>query len=151
VRASCTARNRATSTSRCMRSSFGGRFFENATRHVLGIGHVVWPPSRSTFYGCGLSETFHSAYQSECGDHLPHVRHWVSVHCCRQAGHTPSVSKVFHSCPQVQNHLSSLRATSRSAGSGWAASPTRRVSPLQARDPRQISWCRSQRSLFSRG
>ena len=42
-------------------------------------------------------------------------------------------------------------ATSRKAGSGCAAALTRRVSPLQARDPkRQISWCRSQPKLFPR-
>jgi hypothetical protein len=28
-------------------------FFENATRHSVGIGHVVWPPRRPTFYAYG--------------------------------------------------------------------------------------------------
>jgi hypothetical protein len=28
------------------------------------------------------------AYQSDCGDHLPHLRHWVEVYWRRQAGHT---------------------------------------------------------------
>jgi len=61
-------------------------------------------------------ESFHRAYQSECGDHLLHERHWVSVHWCRHAGHTPPVSKVFHSLPQVQNHLSSLRGVQTQSG-----------------------------------
>ena len=50
----------------------------------------------------------HREYQSECGDHREHERHWVSDHWCRQAGQTPPVSNVFHSLPQVQNHLSPL-------------------------------------------
>src|ERR1700756_5377867 len=49
------------------------------------------------------------AYQSESADHRLHERHWVSVHWCRQTGQTPPVSKVFHSFPHSQNHLSSLR------------------------------------------
>ena len=56
------------------------------------------------------------AYHSECGDHRLHERHWVSVHWCRQAGQTPPVSKVFHSLPQVQNHLSSLRGDQPQSG-----------------------------------
>ena len=56
------------------------------------------------------------AYQSECGDHRLHERHWVSVHWCRQAGQTPPVSKVFHSLPQLQNHLSSLRGDQPQSG-----------------------------------
>jgi hypothetical protein len=43
-------------------------------------------------------------------------------------------------------------ATSRTMDSGCAAVLTRRIFPLQARDPkRQISWCRSQPNLFSHG
>jgi hypothetical protein len=55
-----------------------------------------------------LLSTSQFAYQSECGDHRLQERHCVSVHWCRHAGHTPPVSNVFHSYPQVQSHLSSL-------------------------------------------
>src|SRR5439155_13895507 len=48
------------------------------------------------------------AYQSECADQRLQERHWVSVHCWRQAGQTPPVSNVFHSCPQEQVQMSSL-------------------------------------------
>src|SRR5207249_270865 len=42
------------------------------------------------------------AYQSECGDQRAHDRHWVS--------------KVFHSCPQVQDQRSSLRGEQPQSG-----------------------------------
>ena len=58
----------------------------------------------------------YSAYQSECRDHLLHERHCVSAHWCRQAGHIPPVSNVFHSFPHVQNHLSSLRGNQPQSG-----------------------------------
>jgi len=41
-------------------------------------------------------------YQSECGDHRLHERHWVEVHWWKHAGHTPPVSNVFHEWPQLQ-------------------------------------------------
>src|SRR5499425_2892219 len=63
-----------------------------------------------------VSRYHECAYQSECGDHRLHERHWVSVHWCRHAGQTPPVSKVFHSLPQVQNHLSSLRGDQPHSG-----------------------------------
>jgi hypothetical protein len=43
-----------------------------------------------------LSSFSHFAYQRECGDHRLQERHCVSAHWCRQAGHTPPVSNVFH-------------------------------------------------------
>ena len=49
------------------------------------------------------------AYQSECGDQPLQERHCVEVHWCRPAGHTPPVSNVFHSWPQLQDQRSSLR------------------------------------------
>jgi len=45
----------------------------------------------------------HCTYHSECADQRLQDKRWVSVHWCRHAGHTPPVSKVFHSFPQVQN------------------------------------------------
>jgi hypothetical protein len=55
----------------------------------------------------------------EVGDSLPipiGVRRPAATHEAlgrspwwRQAGHTPPVSNVFHSCPQLQNQRSSLR------------------------------------------
>ena len=38
------------------------------------------------------------------------------VHWWMQAGQTPPVSNEFHSCPQVQNHLSSLRGDQPHSG-----------------------------------
>jgi hypothetical protein len=70
----------------------------------------------------------HFAYQSECVNHRLQERHWVSVHWWRQDGQTPPVSKVFHSFPHVQNHLSSLRGNQPQAGSGCERVLTRRVS-----------------------
>jgi len=63
-----------------------------------------------------LSQSHDCAYQREWNDHRLQARHWVSVHWCRQAGQTPPVSKVFHSSPQVQNHLSSLRGDQPQSG-----------------------------------
>jgi len=40
----------------------------------------------------------------------------VEVHWWRQAEQTPPVSKVFHSLPQVQDHLSSLRGDQPHSG-----------------------------------
>ena len=57
-----------------------------------------------------------SAYQSECGDQRAHERHWVEVHCWRQAGQTLPVSNVFHSCPQSQDHRFSLRRVQSQSG-----------------------------------
>ena len=48
-------------------------------------------------------------YQSMCFDQVPQPPgppgpgHCVSSHVLEQAGHFPEVSKVFHSCPQVQH------------------------------------------------
>jgi hypothetical protein len=58
----------------------------------------------------------HFAYQSECGDQRAHERHWVEVHWWRHAGQTPPVSNVFHSCPQSQDHRSSLRGDQPQSG-----------------------------------
>jgi hypothetical protein len=55
-------------------------------------------------------------YQSECGDQRAHERHCVEVHCWRQAGHTPPVSNVFHRCPQLHDHRSSLRGDQPQSG-----------------------------------
>lgn len=46
------------------------------------------------------------SYQSECGDQRWHFGHCVEVHCCRQEGQTPPVSKVFQTWPQVQDQKS---------------------------------------------
>ncbi len=51
---------------------------------------------------------YHCTYQSECGDQRAHERHCVEVHCWRHAGHTPPVSNVFHSWPQLQDQRSSF-------------------------------------------
>src|SRR5438034_9318045 len=51
---------------------------------------------------------YHFAYQSECGDQPVQERHCVVVHWWRQTGHTPPVSNVFHSCPQLQDQRSSF-------------------------------------------
>src|ERR1700730_1081181 len=51
----------------------------------------------------------HGSYQSEWGDHQAHERHWVDFHSWRHAGHISPISNVFHSNPQVQNHLTSWR------------------------------------------
>jgi len=56
--------------------------------------------SDSGFHGC--------EYQSECGDQRVQERHWVEVQWRRHAGHTPPVSKVFHSWPQLQDDRSFL-------------------------------------------
>ncbi len=48
-------------------------------------------------------------YQSECADQRVEERHCVEVHWWRQAGQTPPVTNVFHSCPQEQLQRSSLR------------------------------------------
>jgi hypothetical protein len=72
--------------------------------------------SRAKMKSDAASRLQTAAYQSECGDHWLHERHWVSVHWCRQAGHTPPVSNVFHSQPQVQDHLSSLRGDQPQSG-----------------------------------
>ena len=56
------------------------------------------------------------AYQSECADQREHERHCVEVHWWRQAGHTPPVSNVFHSFPQLQDHRSSLRGDQPQSG-----------------------------------
>jgi len=58
----------------------------------------------------------HCSYQSECGDHRLHERHWVAVHWCRQAGQTPPVSNVFHRWPQVQDRKSSFRGDQPQSG-----------------------------------
>jgi hypothetical protein len=80
--------------------------------------------NRSQFRNCTESDQFlgdlfegrrnqskfdHGSYQSEWGDHRAHERHWVDFHSWRHAGHISPVSNVFHSNPQVQNHLTSLR------------------------------------------
>jgi len=49
------------------------------------------------------------SYQSECGDHCPQERHWVSFHWRRHPGQTPPVSKVFQLWPQVHSQRSSRR------------------------------------------
>ncbi len=64
----------------------------------------------------GVRWGYHFTYQSECRDHRLQERHWVSVHRWRHAGQTPPVSNVFHSCPQVQNHRSSLRGDQPQSG-----------------------------------
>jgi hypothetical protein len=58
----------------------------------------------------------YSAYQSECSDQSPHLRHWVEVQRWRQAGQTPPVSNVFQRWPQVQDHMSSLRGDQSQSG-----------------------------------
>ena len=58
----------------------------------------------------------HCTYQSECGDHRLHERHWVEVHWWRHAGHTPPVSNVFHSWPQLQDQRSPLRGDQPQSG-----------------------------------
>lgn len=79
----------------------------NLQKQSIGLGADYKAiPGRSNY----------AAYQSECGDHRMQERHCVSVHWCRQAGQTPPVSNVFHSCPQVQNHLSSLRGEQPQSG-----------------------------------
>ena len=55
-------------------------------------------------------------YQSECGDHRPHERHWVSIQRRRQVGQMPPVSNVFHSKPQLQHQRSSLRGVQPHSG-----------------------------------
>jgi hypothetical protein len=82
-----------------------------------------------------------SAYQSECGDHRLHERHWVNAHWWRQAVQTPPVSKVFHSCPQVQDQRSSLRGDQPHCGQRNTASMCRWLkgaipSGAKARQPR---------------
>jgi hypothetical protein len=54
-------------------------------------------------------------------------RHWVDVHRRRQAGHTPPVSKVFHSCPQLQDHRSSWRGDQPQIGHRMRGPPGRWV------------------------
>jgi hypothetical protein len=50
-------------------------------------------------------------YHAECADQRPHYKHWVSLHCLRQLGQTPPVSKVFQAWPQVHDHTCRLRGT----------------------------------------
>jgi hypothetical protein len=50
----------------------------------------------------GVKRYLAYSYQSECGDHTWHRKHWVSVHWRRHAGQTPPVSKVFQLYPQEQ-------------------------------------------------
>jgi len=77
----------------------------------------------------------HFSYQSECRDQRPHDRHWVSVHWWRQAGQTPPVSKVFHSCPQVQDHRSALRGDQPQSGHRMRGPEGSRLLSAQVRDP----------------
>lgn len=72
------------------------------------------PDERSGDSTC--SQIAQCPYQWECGDHRLQRRHCVSVHWSKQAGHTPPVSNVFHSKPQVQNHLSCLRGDQSQSG-----------------------------------
>jgi len=78
---------------------------------ISGFAAEVKPKAGFGFGTSAASryQQFISWYQSECGDQPPHLGHWVEVHWCRHAGHTPPVSNVFHICPQLQDQRSSFR------------------------------------------
>jgi|HubBroStandDraft_6_1064221.scaffolds.fasta_scaffold72455_2 hypothetical protein len=56
------------------------------------------------------------------------------------------VSNLFHSCPQAQNHLSSLPGDQRRGAGGFADLRGRGLFLGQARDPKQLMiWSRHSR------
>jgi|SRR5579864_5685502 len=91
------------------------------------VEHYVWTDvfvNRDSVARCRLPDCatqiartpIHCEYQPECGDHPAHERHCVSLHWWRQAGHTPPVSNVFHSLPQVHDQRSSSRGDQPESG-----------------------------------
>jgi hypothetical protein len=88
-------------------------------------------------------------HHSEWGDHRLHDRHWVSVHWCKQAGQTPPVSKMFHSCAQVQNQRSSLRGDQPQSGQRMRGLDG--SSPRRFRAPKRLTiWqCHSRESVVT--
>jgi hypothetical protein len=58
---------------------------------------------------------------------------------------------VFHSCPQVQNHLSSLPGDQPQSGSGFADQIASGSFPRRVRDPKQLTiWqCHSRESVVT--
>lgn len=69
-----------------------------------------------------------SSYHSACGDHAPHRRQDVSVHCLLQPGQRARVSNVFHTCP----HPGAQHQVSSRVGCHWHFGQRIRTRPRSA-------------------
>jgi hypothetical protein len=85
---------------------------------VVEVSGISFSTANRFYFNSGALDGSlrYSAYQSECGDQPPHLRHWVEVHWWRQAGQTPPVSNVFHRFPQSQNQWSCLLGVQAQSG-----------------------------------